>query len=43
MIASITFIIQSNNLKVEEATKISEGLREKLMKEVENLSYVGQK
>jgi len=29
-----------NNLKVEEATKISEGLREKLMKEVENLSYV---
>jgi len=29
-----------NNLKVEEATKISESLREKLMKEVENLSYV---
>ncbi len=29
-----------NNLKVEEATKISESLREKLMEEVENLSYV---
>ena len=29
-----------NNLKVEEATKISESLREKLMKEVENLSYI---
>jgi len=29
-----------NNLKVKEATKISESLREKLMKEVENLSYV---
>jgi len=29
-----------NNLKVEEATKISENLKEKLMKEVENLSYV---
>ena len=29
-----------NNLKVEEASKISESLREKLMKEVENLSYV---
>jgi len=29
-----------NILKVEEATKISESLREKLMKEVENLSYV---
>lgn len=29
-----------NNLKVEEATKISENLREKLMKEIENLSYV---
>jgi cation diffusion facilitator family transporter len=29
-----------NNLKVEEATKISESLREKLMKEIENLSYV---
>ncbi len=29
-----------NNLKVEEATKISEGLRKKLMKQVENLSYV---
>lgn len=28
------------NLKVEEATKISENLREKLMKEIENLSYV---
>jgi cation diffusion facilitator family transporter len=28
------------NLKVEEAAKISESLREKLMKEVENLSYV---
>jgi hypothetical protein len=33
-------IILPNNLKVEEATKISESLREKLMKEVENLSYV---
>ncbi len=33
-------IILPNNLKVEEAIKISEGLREKLMKEVENLSYV---
>jgi len=29
-----------NNLKVEEATKISESLREKLMEEIENLSYV---
>jgi len=29
-----------NNLKVEEATKISESLRKKLMKEIENLSYV---
>ncbi|MGC8881163.1 MAG: cation diffusion facilitator family transporter [Minisyncoccia bacterium] len=29
-----------SNLKVEEAAKISESLREKLMKEVENLSYV---
>jgi len=29
-----------NDLKVEEATKISENLREKLMKEIENLSYV---
>ncbi|MGB9772350.1 MAG: cation diffusion facilitator family transporter [Candidatus Kapaibacteriota bacterium] len=29
-----------NNLKVEEATKISNNLREKLMKEIENLSYV---
>ncbi len=29
-----------NNLKVEEATKISGSLREKLMKEIENLSYV---
>lgn len=29
-----------NNLKVEEATKISSNLREKLMKEIENLSYV---
>jgi cation diffusion facilitator family transporter len=29
-----------NNLKVEEATKISESLREKLMKKIENLSYV---
>lgn len=29
-----------NNLKVEEATKISDDLREKLMKEVENLSYI---
>ena len=29
-----------NNLKVEEATKISDNLREKLMKEIENLSYV---
>lgn len=29
-----------NNLKVEEATKISESLRKKLIKEVENLSYV---
>jgi len=29
-----------SNLRVEEATKISEGLREKLMKGVENLSYV---
>jgi len=33
-------ITLSNNLKVEEATKISEGLREKLMKEIENLSYI---
>ena len=29
-----------SNLRVEEATKISESLREKLMKEIENLSYV---
>jgi len=29
-----------SSLKVEEATKISESLREKLMKEIENLSYV---
>jgi len=29
-----------NSLKVEEATKISENLREKLMEEIENLSYV---
>jgi len=29
-----------SNLSVEEATKISESLREKLMKEIENLSYV---
>jgi len=29
-----------SNLSIEEATKISESLREKLMKEVENLSYV---
>lgn len=29
-----------NNLKVEEATKISDDLREKLIKEIENLSYV---
>ena len=29
-----------SNLNVEEATKISESLREKLMKEIENLSYV---
>lgn len=29
-----------SNLKVEEASKISENLREKLMDEVENLSYV---
>jgi cation diffusion facilitator family transporter len=29
-----------NHLKVEEATKISEGLREKLMKAIENLAYV---
>jgi len=29
-----------SHLKVEEATKISESLREKLMKEIENLSYV---
>jgi cation diffusion facilitator family transporter len=29
-----------NTLKVEEATKISENLKEKLMKAVENLSYV---
>jgi len=29
-----------SNLKVEEATKISESLRENLMKEIENLSYV---
>jgi len=33
-------IILPNNLKVEEATKISESLRKKLMEEVENLSYV---
>ena len=30
-----------NNLKVEKATKISESLREELMKAIENLSYVG--
>jgi len=29
-----------NNLKVEEATKISESLRERLMEKIENLSYV---
>lgn len=29
-----------NNLKVEEATKISNGFREKLMKEVESLYYI---
>jgi cation diffusion facilitator family transporter len=29
-----------SNLSVEEATKISENLREKLMKEIENLSYI---
>jgi cation diffusion facilitator family transporter len=29
-----------SNLKIEEATKISESLREELMKEIENLSYV---
>ena len=29
-----------SNLSVEEATKISEDLRKKLMKEIENLSYV---
>ncbi len=29
-----------NNLKVEEATKISESLRKELMKQIENLSYV---
>jgi len=29
-----------NNLSVEEATKTSDNLREKLMKEIENLSYV---
>jgi len=29
-----------NTLKVEEVTKISESLREKLIKEIENLSYV---
>ncbi|HUW71974.1 MAG TPA: cation diffusion facilitator family transporter [Candidatus Humimicrobiaceae bacterium] len=29
-----------NNLKVEEATKISNNLREKLMKEIESLQYV---
>jgi len=29
-----------SNLKVEEATKISNSLREKLMKEIENLSYI---
>lgn len=33
-------IILPSNLKVEEATKISENLREKLMKEISNLSYV---
>lgn len=30
-----------NNLKVEEATKISEKLRQKLMEEIDNLVYVG--
>jgi cation diffusion facilitator family transporter len=30
----------SKNLKVDEATKISEGLRERLMKEIKNLVYV---
>jgi len=30
----------SSNLSVEEATKISENLREKLMEEIENFSYV---
>jgi len=29
-----------NNLKIEEATKISKSLRENLMKEIENLSYI---
>ena len=29
-----------SNLSVEEATKISENLRERLMKEIENLSYI---
>jgi len=29
-----------SNLSIEEATKISESLRERLMKEIENLSYV---
>jgi len=29
-----------SNLRVEEATKISNGLREKLMKEIENFQYV---
>ena len=29
-----------NNLKVEEATKISDNLREKLMKTIENIQYV---
>ncbi len=33
-------IVLPKNLKVEEATKISESLRERLMKEIENLSYV---
>jgi cation diffusion facilitator family transporter len=30
----------SSSLKVDDASKISEGLREKLMKEIENLSYI---
>jgi hypothetical protein len=33
-------IVLPSNLKVEEATKISERLREKLMKGIESLQYV---